>query len=70
MIKINLEQKHLSMLEFLVNEEIQSTIKSIKEIDEDKSTVIGKKIYREIYSGHLQNYRIILTELQQGKYIG
>jgi len=70
MIKVKLEQKHIDMLEFLVNKEIQFYIKEIKKINEGKSTVIGKESYREIYSRHLENYKVILTAIQQGEYIG
>ena len=69
-IKVNLEQIHIDILEFLVNKEIQSAIKLIKDIDEGKSTVIGKEVYREIYSGHLETYQATLTELQQREYLG
>ena len=67
-IKVSLEQKHIDVLEFLVNKEIKETIKLIKEIDEGKSTVIGKESYREIYSRQLETYQSISVGLQTREY--
>ena len=67
-IKVNLEQKHLDILEFLVNKEIKETIKLIKEIDEGKSTVIGKENFKEIYSRRLETYQSISVGLQTREY--
>ena len=67
-IKLSLEQKQIDILEFLVNENLKSTTKAIKDIDEGNSTVIGPKIYREIYSKRVETYESILVGLQTREY--
>ena len=67
-IKVSLEQKHIDILEFLVNKEVKSTTKAIKDIDEGKSTVIGKEVYRELYSRRLEIYENILVGIQTREY--
>ena len=67
-IKVSLEQKHIDILEFLVNEEVKLTTKAIKDIDEGKSIVVGKEVYREIYSRRLDIYENILVGLQTREY--
>jgi len=67
-IKVSLEQRHLDILESIVNRAVKETIKLIKEIDEGKSTVIGKESFREIYNRRLEAYEEVLIGLQTREY--